>query len=130
MSMNSLLADSLTRIRNAQKANLPHVVLRRSKLVENVLNVMREEGFVEEISTQEEGHGDLVVQLKYFEGRPVISRIRTVSRPGLRIYSKVGRISKVRNGMGISILTTSQGVMSDHKARDMNVGGEVLCSMY
>lgn len=130
MSMNSLLADSLARIKNAQRANLPTVTLRRSKLVNNVLEVMKQEGFVESISAETEGHGDIIVELKYYEGRPVISNLRCVSRPGLRIYSKVGRISKVRNGLGISILTTSKGVMSDHQARQENVGGEVLCSLY
>jgi small subunit ribosomal protein S8 len=131
MSMNSILADSLTRIKNGQRASLPFVTLRRSKLVENVLAVMKEEGFIEDFGTDTESkHGDIRVELKYFEGRPVISSIRCVSKPGRRIYASTQRLPKVRNGLGISILTTSKGVLSDQRARSENVGGEILCSLY
>jgi small subunit ribosomal protein S8 len=130
MSMNYLLADSIARIKNAQRASLPQVTLRRSKLVENVLAVMKEEGFIESFASEAEGHNDLLVDLKYFEGRPVIQNIRVVSKPGRRIYASTKRMPRVRNGLGISILTTSHGVMSDHRARSENVGGEVLCSLY
>lgn len=131
MAMNSLIADSIARIKNGQRASLPFVTLRRSKLVENVLAVMVEEGFIEGYGTDENSkHGDIRVELKYFEGRPVISSIRCVSKPGRRIYASTLRIPKIRNGLGISILTTSRGVMSDQRARTENVGGEVLCSLY
>ena len=131
MAMNSLIADSLTRLKNAQRANLPFVTLLRSKLVENVLAVMKEEGFIESYATDENSkHGDIRVELKYFEGRAVITNIRCVSKPGRRIYASTQRLPKIRNGLGIAILTTSKGVMSDSRARSENVGGEVLCSMF
>ena len=129
MSMTDPLGDMLTRIRNGQRANKSTVIAPASKLRSNVLEVLKREGFIRGYSQQElrPGINELMIELKYHEGTPVIKEISRVSTPGRRVYSKIKDLSRVYNGLGISILSTPRGVMSDAEARDANVGGEVLC---
>ena len=131
MSMNDILSDALTRIRNGQRAHLSSVEVFYSRHVGDVLDVMVEEGFVvgwEKTGTEQKPM--IKVMLKYHEGEPVIRELKRVSKPGRREYMSINELPKVHNGLGISILTTSSGVMSDYKARQQNVGGEVLCSIF
>ena len=131
MSMNDLLSDSLARIKNGQMATLAYVYCRASKLVENVLEVLKKEGYISDYEREGEGaKAQIRVDLKYFDGEPVIKELSRVSKPGRRFHSKVTKLHRVHNGLGISILSTSHGVMSDHEARQMNVGGEVLCEVF
>jgi len=122
----------LTRIRNAQGARKTVVVSPSSKLRANVLDVLKREGFIRGFSEEElrPGVGEITIELKYHEGAPVIKKIKRVSRPGRRVYSKIKDLPRVYNGLGISILSTPQGVMSDNEARAANVGGEVLCQVF
>ena len=132
MSMTDPLADMLTRIRNGQQRRKSAVVSPASKLRANVLEVLQREGFIRGYSQYEVGSGmnELSIELKYFEGEPVIRKIRRISRPGRRVYSGVKDLKKVRNGLGISILSTPQGVLSDAEARANHVGGEILCEVF
>lgn len=132
MSMSDPLGDMLTRIRNGQQANKSAVNAPASKLRANVLEVLKREGYIRgfEKVTGDSGFDELRIELKYFDGKPVISKIKRVSTPGRRVYSGVNDLPKVYNGLGISILTTPRGVMSDAEARDANVGGEVLCTVF
>lgn len=132
MSMSDPLGDMLTRIRNGQQANKSAVNAPASKLRANVLEVLKREGYIRgfEKVTGDSGFDELRIELKYFDGKPVISKIKRVSTPGRRVYSGVNDLPKVFNGLGISILTTPSGVMSDAEARDANVGGEVLCTVF
>ncbi|MBT3238269.1 MAG: 30S ribosomal protein S8 [Rhodospirillaceae bacterium] len=132
MSMTDPLGDMLTRIRNGQRANKSTVIAPASKLRSNVLEVLKREGFIRGYSQQElrPGINELMIELKYHEGTPVIKEISRVSTPGRRVYSKIKDLSRVYNGLGISILSTPRGVMSDAEARDANVGGEVLCKVF
>lgn len=132
MTMSDTLGDLLTRIRNGQNAGLDVVKSPASKLRENVLEVLKKEGFIQGYTRVDHAGGmaDLEVELKYFEGEPVIRKIARVSKPGRRVYSKVKELPQVYNGLGISILSTPRGVMSDHEAREQNVGGEVLCQVF
>ena len=132
MSMTDPLADMLTRIRNGQMRHKPSVNSPASKLRANVLEVLKREGFIRGFSRLEEdvGKPELVIELKYYEGEPVIRRIKRVSRPGRRVYSKIKELPRVYNGLGITILSTPRGVMSDQEARAANVGGEVLCRVF
>ena len=132
MTMSDTLGDLLTRIRNGQNAGLDVVKSPASKLRENVLEVLKKEGFIQGYTRVDHtgGLADLEVELKYFEGEPVIRKIARVSKPGRRVYSKVKELPQVYNGLGISILSTPRGVMSDHDARENNVGGEVLCQVF
>ncbi len=129
MSMSDPISDMLTRIRNAQMANKPVVVMPSSKVKVAIVKVLKDEGFVEDFSVREEsgGKATLEVALKYYAGRPVIERIDRVSKPGLRIYKGANDIPRVMNGLGVAIVSTPKGVMTDRKARASNVGGEVLC---
>ena len=132
MSINDPLGDMLTRIRNAQMRKRNRVVTPASNLRRWVLDVLREEGYIRGY-TQVELMGakpEFEIELKYFEGEPVISDIRRVSKPGRRVYSGAKELPRVRNGLGISIISTPKGVMSDSDAREKNVGGEVLCQVY
>lgn len=132
MSMTDPLGDMLTRIRNGQQAKKSTVMAPASKLRSNVLEVLKREGFIRGY-TQEEvrpGIKELTIELKYHEGVPVIREISRVSTPGCRVYSKIKDLSRVYNGLGISILSTPRGVMSDAEARGANVGGEVLCKVF
>ena len=132
MSMNDLLSDMITRIRNGQQARLATIKCPSSKLLSGVLDVMKREGYIREWSKEEvrEGIANITIELKYYEGEPVIKEIKRLSTPGRRSYSQITALPKVHNGLGISILSTSKGVMSDFEARQANVGGEVLCSVY
>ena len=125
MSFSDPLGDMLTRIRNGQQARKSDITVPASKLRENVLEVLKREGFIRgyERVNLRKGVDSLKVELKYYEGRPVISEITRVSTPGRRVYSGVKDLQKFYNGLGISVLSTPQGVMSDHEARQANVGG-------
>ena len=132
MSLTDPLGDLLARIRNGQRANKAAVVSPASKLRANVLEVLKREGYIRGYSQADlrAGVAELTVELKYHEGRPVISEIQRVSKPGRRVYSKITDLPRVANGLGISILSTPRGVMSDAEARVANVGGEVLCKVF
>lgn len=129
--MNDRVADFLTRIRNAQRARLQVITCPASNLLVNICTVLEREGYIRNHRLENDGaKRNLVVELKYHEGLPVIKRITRVSKSGQRKYSGVGSIPKYYNGLGISILSTSKGVMSDFDARQQNVGGEVLCTVF
>lgn len=132
MSMNDPISDMLTRIRNAQRACLPKTQAPHSKKLQAVCDVLEREGFIRGTMVNELGNNkkELVVELKYFEGEPVIKEIKRISKCGRRQYASVDALPKVRNGLGVSILSTSKGVLSDFEARQQNVGGEVLCSVF
>ena len=131
MNISDPLGDMLTRIRNAQMRGMSKVVTPSSKLRVRVLEVLINEGFIRGFTeVEKDGHKNIEIELKYYEGQPVISEIKRVSKPGRRVYSSVSDIPLVRNGLGISILSTSKGVMSDNAARNENVGGEVLCRVF
>ena len=128
MSMSDPIADMLTRIRNAQSVEKPSVVMPSSKLKVAIAKVLKDEGYIDSFSVRgEEARPELEILLKYYAGRPVIERIERVSRPGLRIYKGRHDIPQVMNGLGVAIVTTPQGVMTDRKARQVGIGGEVLC---
>ena len=132
MAINDPVGDMLTRIRNAQMRGMSKTVTPASKLRGRVLDVLEAEGFIRGYTKVEHANNkkDFEIELKYFDGQPVISKMRRVSKPGRRVYSSVKEIEPVRNGLGISILSTPKGVMSDTAAREHNVGGEVLCQVY
>jgi small subunit ribosomal protein S8 len=132
MSMNDPLGDMLTRIRNAQLRGKSTVSTPASKLRAWVLDVLADEGYIRgyEKADTANGQGEIVISLKYFEGTPVIREVKRVSKPGRRVYMSVKDIPAVRNGLGISIVSTPKGVMSDAAARSANVGGEVLCTVF
>jgi small subunit ribosomal protein S8 len=131
MNVNDPIGDMITRIRNAQMRSRSTVVTPASKLRARVLDVLVDEGYIRGYSEKEaDGKKELEIQLKYFDGSPVIEQITRISKPGRRVYSAVGDLPLVRNGLGISILSTSKGVMSDAAARAANVGGEILCRVY
>jgi small subunit ribosomal protein S8 len=128
MSMTDPIADMLTRIRNAQAVRKTVVVMPASKVKKAIAQVLKDEGYIDGFSVREsEGKPELEISLKYYAGAPVIERIERVSRPGLRIYKGRDDIPKVMNGLGVAIVSTSHGVMTDRKARATGVGGEVLC---
>lgn len=128
MSMTDPIADMLTRIRNGQKARKVAVSMPASKAKEAVAKVLKDEGYVTDFSIEGEGAArELTVELKYFNGVPVIEKIQRASRPGLRIYRGKEDLPKVLGGLGVAIVSTSAGVMSDRQAREKGVGGEVLC---
>ena len=128
MSMTDPIADMLTRIRNGQKARMVSVSMPSSKAKEAVAKVLRDEGYITNYSTDDAGAAkSLSVELKYFEGVPVIESIQRASRPGLRIYRGKEDLPKVLGGLGVAIVSTSAGVMSDRQAREKGIGGEVLC---
>jgi small subunit ribosomal protein S8 len=122
----------LTRIRNAQMRNRPKVSTPASKLRERVLEVLRDEGYIRGFARvdYQGGKSEIEIELKYFDGQPVIRQIRRISSPGRRVYSSVHDIPTIANGLGVAILSTPKGVMSDSQARRENVGGEVLCSVF
>ena len=132
MAINDPVGDMLTRIRNAQMRGMSKAVSPASKLRQRVLDVLEAEGFIRGYTRVEhaDNKSDLEIELKYFDGEPVISKIARVSKPGRRVYSSVKEIQPVQNGLGISILSTPKGVMSDAAAREHNVGGEVRCQVY
>ncbi|TDR80287.1 30S ribosomal protein S8 [Paludibacterium purpuratum] len=128
MSMHDPISDMLTRIRNAQRAAKVAVAMPSSKLKIALAQVLKEEGYIEDFAVAGEAKKPVLdIQLKYYAGRPVIERIERVSRPGLRVYKGTTEIPKVMNGLGVAILSTSRGVMTDRKARAAGIGGELLC---
>jgi len=128
MSMCDPVADMLTRIRNAQMSEKQSVAMPASKLKSAIAKVLKDEGYIEGFAVREnDGKPQMEVSLKYYAGRPVIEKIERISRPGLRIYKPSRDIPNVMNGLGIAIVSTSKGVMTDRKARGLGVGGEVLC---
>ena len=128
MSMSDPIADMLTRIRNAQMVGHREVMMPASKLKSSIASVLKDEGYIEDFTQREkDGKSELVVSLKYYADRPVIEKIERISKPGLRVYKGRDSLPKVMNGLGIAILSTSRGVMTDSKARAAGVGGEVLC---
>jgi len=132
MSVNDPIGDLLTRIRNGQAARLSAVKSPASKLRTSVLEVLKREGYIRDysVSKNDNGHAEVNVELKYAEGQPVIREITRVSKPGRRVYSQIKDVQRVYNGLGISILSTPRGVLSDREARDANVGGEILCRVF
>src|SRR3984893_10424503 len=132
MALNDPLGDLITRIRNAQLRNKSKVSSPGSKLRARVLDVLRSEGFIRGYATVEYGDGrtEFEIELKYFDGEPVIRDIARVSKPGRRVYASVRALPRVNNGLGMAILSTPKGVMADHDARDNNVGGEILCTVF
>ncbi|MGO9133816.1 MAG: 30S ribosomal protein S8 [Methylovirgula sp.] len=132
MATNDPLGDLLTRIRNAQMRRKGKVQSPGSRLRAHVLDVLAAEGYIRGYSTTEYGNGrtEFEIELKYYDGQPVIREIQRVSKPGRRVYAGVGEMPQVANGLGITILSTSKGVMADHAAREANVGGEVLCKVF
>ena len=132
MTMTDPLGDMLTRIRNAQMRKKQFVLTPNSKLRAWVLDVLADEGYIRgyEKTTSTDGHGAIEISLKYFDGVPVIRELKRVSKPGRRVYLGVKDIPQVRQGLGVSIVSTPQGVMSDANARAKNVGGEVLCTVF
>ena len=132
MTMSDPLGDMLTRIRNAQMRKNSKVSTPGSRLRKDVLDVLQSEGYIRGYSTVafDNGRSEFEIELKYFDGEPVIREIQRVSKPGRRVYASVKSIPRVANGLGVSILSTPKGVMSDAEARDQNVGGEVLCQVF
>ncbi len=128
MSMSDPIADMLTRIRNAQVIGKIDVQMPASNIKAAIAQVLKDEGYIEDFAVRDEGvHKELRIGLKYYAGRPVIERLERVSKPGLRVYKGRDDIPRVMNGLGVAILSTSRGVMTDRKARADGIGGEVLC---
>ena len=132
MALNDPLGDMLTRIRNAYGRKKDTVSTPASRLRVRVLDVLKSEGYIRDYSQTDhaDGKSEISIELKYYEGAPVIREIARVSKPGRRVYVSVKSIPQVANGLGISILSTPKGVMSDHEAREQNVGGEILCRVF
>ncbi|HKG86491.1 MAG: 30S ribosomal protein S8 [Microvirga sp.] len=132
MAINDPVGDMLTRIRNAQMRRRGNVTTPGSRLRGRVLDVLKSEGFIRDYSTTEFGNGrtEFNIELKYFDGQPVIRSVQRVSKPGRRVYASVDAMPRVADGLGITIVSTPQGVMADHEARERNVGGEVLCKVF
>jgi small subunit ribosomal protein S8 len=131
MSMNDPLGDLLARIRNAQMRNKNKVSSPNSKLRESVLEVLKSEGYIRGYAVVERGgRSEIEVELKYFDGEPVIREIERISKPGRRVYTSVKNLPRINNGLGVAIVSTPKGVMADHAARDANVGGEILCTVF
>ncbi|MFL2559781.1 MAG: 30S ribosomal protein S8 [Gammaproteobacteria bacterium] len=127
MSMSDTVADLLTRIRNAQRASKPSVSIPYSKMKLSICDVLKNEGYIESSEIEGGTKRTLNIFLKYYEGKPVIENIRRISKPGLRIFKSSDDIPTVKNGLGICIVSTSQGVMTDKQAREKNCGGEIIC---
>ena len=132
MAFNDALSDMLARIKNAHKARKSVTLCFKSKLNINVLSVLKDEGYIRDFKDVEirKGISSIQIDLKYYNGTPVIKNIKRVSKPGIRVYSKISELPKKYGGLGISILSTPKGVMSDNQARKNNVGGEVLCEVF
>jgi small subunit ribosomal protein S8 len=131
MSMNDPLGDLLSRIRNAQMRNKSKVNSPSSRLRESVLEVLKAEGYIRGYAVVErEGRSEIEIELKYFEGEPVIRELERISKPGRRVYTSVRNLPRINNGLGVAIVSTPKGVMADHDARDANVGGEILCTVF
>lgn len=128
MSMSDPIADMLTRIRNAQRVNKNSVAMPSSKVKVAIAKVLKDEGYIDDFNVEQDGaKAELKIGLKYYVGRPVIERLERVSRPGLRVYKGRDELPNVMNGLGVAIVSTPKGVMTDRKARATGIGGEVLC---
>ena len=127
MSMQDPIADMLTRIRNGQAANKVAINMPSSKLKVAIANVLAAEGYIESVKVLEGAKPELEITLKYFQGKPVVERIQRVSRPGLRIYKRKDELPKVMGGLGVAVISTSKGVMTDRAARQAGLGGEIIC---
>ena len=132
MSTHDPISDLITRIRNAQMRAKPKVSTPGSKMRANVLEVLKTEGYIRGYASVEHssGRSELEIELKYFDGAPVIRAIERVSKPGRRVYASVRNLPRINNGLGVAIVSTPKGVMADHEARDANVGGEILCTVF
>ena len=130
MTMQDPISDLLTRIRNAQMAGHTQVDIPNSKIKRSILDVLKDEGFIEAYSASDDVKSTITVDLKYHQGVPVIEEIQRVSRPGLRIYKQCGDLPSVRGGLGVAIVSTNKGVMTDKSARAAGMGGEVLCTVF
>jgi small subunit ribosomal protein S8 len=130
MFVNDILSDMIARINNAQRASLAHAKVINSKLSVNVLKILHNEGFIEGYSIDEENKNQIIVTLKYDLGKPIINVLKRISKPGRRVYSKIGDLPKYFNGLGIGIVSTPKGVIADHEARKLKVGGEILCVVF
>jgi small subunit ribosomal protein S8 len=131
MAMNDPLGDLLSRVRNAQMRNKSKVISPNSRLRESVLEVLKTEGYIRGYAVVEkDGRSEIEIELKYFDGEPVIREIERVSKPGRRVYTSVKNMPRINNGLGVTIVSTPKGVMADHDARDANVGGEILCTVF
>ena len=130
MSMQDTLADMLTRIRNGHMAEKSAVTMPASKLKASVAAVLKEEGYIADFAVEGEGKPVMTVELKYFDGKPVIESIQRVSRPSLRVYKGASDLPKVAGGLGVAIVSTSHGVMTDRAARAAGIGGEVICTVF
>ena len=130
--MTDPIGDMITRIRNAQQRAKSKVSTPASRLRERVLEVLKSEGYIRGYATVEHGDGrsEIEIELKYFDGAPVIREIARVSKPGRRVYSSAQGLPRINNGLGVAIVSTPKGVMADHAARDANVGGEILCTVF
>ncbi len=129
MSLQDPIADMLTRIRNAQKAEKVVVNMPASKQKANIAQVLKDEGYIKDFQVSGDARKSITIELKYFQGKPVIEEIKRISRPGLRIFKSKDDLPSVNGGLGIAIISTSQGVMTDRKAREVGHGGEVICSV-
>ncbi|UZE95818.1 30S ribosomal protein S8 [Alkalimarinus alittae] len=130
MSMQDTLADMFTRIRNGQMAEKVSVTMPSSKMKVSLAEVLKQEGFITDFNVEEGTKPTLTVELKYFEGKPVIETIKRVSRPSLRQYKGANELPKVSSGLGVAIISTSKGVMTDRAAREAGIGGEVICTVF
>ena len=132
MNLNDPIGDMITRIRNAQSRTKSKVSTPGSKLRKSVLDVLKSEGYIRGYASVEhsDGRSELEIELKYFDGAPVIRAIERVSKPGRRVYASVRNLPRINNGLGVAIVSTPKGVMADHEARDANVGGEILCTVF
>jgi small subunit ribosomal protein S8 len=132
MSVNDPIGDMIARIRNAQLRSKSKVSMPASKQRERVLEVLKSEGYIRGFASVEHasGRNELEIELKYFDGTPVIREIARVSKPGRRVYASVRNLPRVNNGLGVAIVSTPKGVMADHAARDANVGGEIICTVF
>jgi small subunit ribosomal protein S8 len=132
MALNDPLGDMIARINNAQMRNKPKVSSPASRLRESVLEVLKTEGYIRGYASvaHASGFSELEIELKYFDGAPVIREISRVSKPGRRVYASVKNLPRINNGLGVAIVSTPKGVMADHAARDANVGGEILCTVF
>ena len=126
------IGDMITRIRNAQMRTLNKVTIPSSKFRAKILDVLKQEGYISnyKVSSEQGNKSSLVINLKYSNGSPVIKEIKRVSKPGRRIYAKAGSIAKIQNGLGLAIVSTSMGIMSDNDARTKNIGGEIICRVF
>lgn len=129
MSMSDPIADMLTRIRNGQSAAKADVAMPASNMKQSIAKVLKDEGYINDFSVSEDAKPQLTVSLKYHDGKPVIEKIQRMSRPGLRVYKSTDEIPKVLNGLGIVIVSTSKGMMTDRAARAAGIGGELICSV-